>query len=350
MAATGRRGPPRFLSALPAYLGSKRRLLGRIAWALPPPTAARTLIEPFLGGGSVSLWGKRRGYRVICNDVALRSAIVGRALIENDRATLSTDDVTRLFAAEPGGSPGFIERVYGGEVLPARHARFLDGAFPVARGTGGAKGALLALLLLRFVLALRPMGNFGARTIVRQMDRGEWDRITPSFLRDHLARRIESHPWSVCEDLREKINAGVFGNGQENESHQRDAFEFLAEVEGDVIYLDPPYGGTSAYETALRPLDSILAGRPVDAVPSPFSGRRAVEMLDRLLEATRHIPRLVLSYGNAVMSPDELESLVAKHREDVHVETIAHAHLAGLASAESKRKNLELLVRAGRGR
>jgi hypothetical protein len=287
---------------------------------------------------------------VICNDVALRSAIVGRALIANDRVTLSTEDVTRLFAADPGVPPGFVERVYGGEALPERHARFLDGAFSVVRRIGGTKGALLTLLLLRFVLALRPMGNFGAKTIVRQMGEGRWDEVNPSFLRDHLARRIESHPWSVCDDLREKINAGVLGNGQQNEVHQRDAFDFLANVEGDVVYLDPPYGGTSAYETALNPLDSILAGRPVEAVPSPFSGRRAVETLDRLLEATCHVPSLVLSYGNAVLSPGQLEALVSKHRTDVRVEMIAHAHLAGLASEESNRKNLELLVRAGRAR
>jgi hypothetical protein len=57
-----------------------------------------------------------------------------------------------------------------------------------------------------------------------------------------------------------------------------------------------------------------------------------------------------LSYGNKAVSPEHLGELVGRHRHDVHVETIAHAHLAGLASDESKRKNLELLVRAGRGR
>ena len=345
-----RRRPARFLDALPSYLGGKRRLLGHIARALPKPSIAPTLVDPFLGGGSVSLWAKARGFQVRCNDIALRSAAIGHALIANDRVTLSTEDVTRLFADPPEESPGFVERVYGGEVIPARHARFLDGALPVALRLGGTKGVLLLLLLLRYVLALRPMGNFGARTVVRQMEAGDWDAVNPSVLRDHLARRIESHPKALCEELRRKINRGVFGNGHVNEAHQADAFDFLADVEGAVVYLDPPYGGTSSYEAALKPLDSILAGHPVDATPSPFSGRRAVEMLDRLIDACRHIPHLVLSYGNAVIGPEELEHLVARHRRDVSVEVIAHAHLAGLASRESRTQNRELLVRAGRGR
>jgi hypothetical protein len=349
MATATVRRQPGYLGALLPYLGSKRRLLGHIARALPPPTVAPGLLDPFLGGGSVSLFAKRRGYRVLCNDIAERSVIVGRALIANDRVRLGHEDVTRLFVPERE-STGFVERLYGGEVLPVRHARFLGGALDVARAAPEPKRSLLLLLLLRYVLALRPMGNFGARTIVRQMDAGQWESVNPSFLRDHLARRIESHPMTICEKLRESINAGVFSNGHRNEVHQGDAIAFLASVEGSIAYLDPPYGGTSAYETALRPLDSILAGEPVAAQPSVFSGRRAVEALDRLLDACRHIPHLVLSYGNAAIGPDALQALVARHREDVHVETIRYAHLAGLASEESRARNLELLVRAGRAR
>ena len=87
MATATRRRQLRFLDALPPYFGGKRKLLDPVAKALPPPTEARVLVDAFLGGGSVSLWGKRRGYRVIANDIAERSVIVGRALIENDRVT-----------------------------------------------------------------------------------------------------------------------------------------------------------------------------------------------------------------------------------------------------------------------
>jgi hypothetical protein len=341
----GRRTPG-FMDSLPPYFGGKRRLLGHIAKALPAPSEAPVLIDAFLGGGAVSLWGKARGYRVICNDIALRSAVVGRALIENDRVTLGREDVTRLFAARPAESPGFVERVYGGEVIPARHASLLDAALPHALRLGGTKGALLLLLLLRYVMALRPMGNFGAKTVVEQMDRGDWEAVSPSVLRDHLARRVCSHPTALCEELRGRINCGVFGNGQLNEAHQRDVFDFLAEAQGDVVYLDPPYGGTSAYESALRPLDSILEGRPVDAAPSVFSGRCAIEAMERLFAACRHIPVWVVSYGGKSITADDLARMIEKHRTHVSVSTIRYAHLAGLAKRESRETNFEILVRA----
>ncbi len=337
-----------FLDALPSYFGGKRRLLGHIAKVVPPPAEAPVLLDAFLGGGSVSLWSKARGHRVVANDVAERSVIVGRALVENDRVKLSREDVTRLFAA-PTAEPAFVERVYGGEVVPVRHARFLDVALDVARATPGAKGWLLRLLCLRYVLALRPMGNFGARTIVKQIDDGAWESVNPTFLRENLARRMEAHPRTLCEDLRVRINAGVLGTGLVHEVHQGDAVAFLREAEGSVAYLDPPYGGTSAYESALRPLDSILAGRVVESTPSRFSGR-GTEPLDELLEACRHIPHLVLSYGNAALDPHDLERLVARHRHDVRMEVLRYQHLAGLASEESRERNREVLISAGRGR
>jgi hypothetical protein len=165
-------------------------------------------------------------------------------------------------------------------------------------------------------------------------------------LRDHLARRVSSHPVALCEELRGKINRGVFGNGRQNEAHQRDVFDFLADAQGDVIYLDPPYGGTSAYESALRPLDSILEGRPVDAAPSVFSGRRAVEAMERLFAACRHVPGWVVSYGGKSISRDDLARMIEKHHRNVSVETIRYAHLAGLAKRESRETNVEILIRA----
>jgi hypothetical protein len=189
------------LKALPPYFGGKRRLLGRIFKHVPKPDEAPVFVDAFLGGGSVSLFAKGRGHRVICNDIALRSYIVGKALIENNHVRLAPDDVTRLFV--PGDAEShFIEENFARSVVTTKHARFLDNALPVAREAKEPKKWLLLLLLIKYVLPMRPMGNFGAKTIVRQAEDGKWEEMNPNYLRDIISRNLHGHPRTVAEGLR----------------------------------------------------------------------------------------------------------------------------------------------------
>lgn len=337
----------RRLAALPPYQGGKRRLLGQIFKHLPRPAEAPVFVDAFLGGGSVSLYAKARGYRVVCNDIALRSQIVGEALIANDRVTLGKEDVTRLFVGN-GNDPGFIEEHFADRVVTAEHARFLDTAFANARAAPGAKTWLLLLLLVKYVFRMRPMGNFGARTIVKQAANGEWEAMNPHYVRDMLVRGVADHPAAVAEVLRRQVNQGVFSNGQKNEVHGRDVFEFLDRVEGDILYLDPPYAGTSAYETSLRPLDSMLEGRPVRVEPSRFSRADGREMLERLLVKGERFPIWAISYGNAEIDLETLVKTVERFRPVVASEAFRYTHLTGLSGDEHRERNRELLVIARR--
>ena len=65
--------------ALPSYFGGKRKLVKYIF--KPIKKTDGVFIDAFLGGGSVSLYAKAKGYKVISNDIAFRSVIIGQALI-----------------------------------------------------------------------------------------------------------------------------------------------------------------------------------------------------------------------------------------------------------------------------
>lgn len=333
----------RMFGALPAYWGGKRRLLGALFRDVPSPAESPVFVDAFLGGGSVSLYAKARGYRVVANDVADRSVIVGRALIENDRTLLGYDDLTRLFVPT-GDGPGYAERELAPDTFAPRHARFLDLALANARKLDGPKRWLSLLLVVKYALRLRPMGNWGAVKIIHQVEEGAWEEMNPHYVKDVFARNMPHHPMRVAEPIRHAINQGVFSNGRVNVCEQKDVFEFLGATQGDVVYLDPPYSGTQSYERGGKPLDDLLRGGPAPVEPSVFSRERPQRVLPRLLEAADHIPLLVLSYGNAVVGLGELLEIVRRFRPKATGREYRHAHCTGLASAESRARNREFVI------
>jgi hypothetical protein len=188
------------------------------------------------------------------------------------------------------------------------------------------------------------MGNFGAKKIMQQASAGRWEDMNPHYVKDLINRGLPRHPLRLAQRLRPKINDGVFSNGQKNEAHKGDVFEFLRKVEGDICYADPPYSGTQPYERAMRPLDELLNGGPMSVTPNPFSSDPPEIILPRLFEAANHIPTLVLSYGNKNIDLAGLMDLMRQFRPKVTGQAVQYQHCTGLSSNESKKKNQELLV------
>jgi len=342
-----RRGSRRRLgmwAALPPFNGGKRRLAGLIFGAIDRvvPRAAwpsLTFVDGFLGGGSVSLFAKAQGFgRVIGIDIARRSVVVGEALIANSRVRLTPDDVTRVLAPREGG-PGPVERELVPDAFTQSQARVIDNAMALASEAGdAAKAALLRLLAVRIALAAHPF-SYARRGTIGKMTTGEYESITPSALPQYV-RGLRLATLPQLWDLAERINHGVFeGHG---EVRQGDTLELLPGIQADILYADPPYAATRSYEAAYKVLDKILGEetRPT----SPFTAQGGAGMIDTLLERAKHIPLVVVSFGNETVSLQELVQKMIRHGRSTRAIEIPYARLAALSKGEKSGRDRELLV------
>ena len=143
--------------ALPSYFGGKRKLVKHIF--KPIKKTEGIFIDAFLGGGSVSLYAKAKGYKVISNDIAFRSVIIGRAIIANNSVKLESEDLARLFLETKHDS--FIKNNYCPKVFTSKISDFLDNAFASANKVeNDTKRYLLLHLFIKFILSCRQFGKF----------------------------------------------------------------------------------------------------------------------------------------------------------------------------------------------
>ena len=330
-------------SALPPYLGGKRRLCPLIFREIDRVVPRRlwsglTFLDAFLGGGSVSIGAKAQGFKVIATDIAERSIVVGQALIENTRVRLTQEDVLRLLAPRTG-PPGRVERDFTPSVFTANVGRFLDAAFETAEQTRDtAKAALLRLLAIRVALLAHPMSQVRPGTVYRATT-GEWEGITPSCLYHYVDGFRLTTPAKLW-NLAQQINAGVFQG--EAKVMKTDILEALRSIQADVAYFDPPYAGVMSYEKEYRIIDQLLEGstRPT----SPFTAKDGAAMIDTLLEGAGHIPVWLLSFGNEVTALEELEAKMIRLGRRTKAIAIKYQHLPAVAREEKKRANREFLV------
>lgn len=341
-------------SGLPSYPGGKRRLVQMIfaklsQWVPATVWAQLILVDLFMGGGSVSLFAKAQGFgRIISNDWAHRGQAIGHGLIANTGMRLTEADYLRLMQEMAVGAPGFVEATFGGSVFSERHARFLD----TLRANMGqfhdpTKRALCDLLLWHLVLDFVAFGTSvgtSNRPFAEVLDgRSGWWTLNPKRLRDKSFEHLLKPPAEVAARKLAKINRAVFAPVGTVEIHQRNALDLVSEIEGDILYMDPPYPCTLSYEKTNAVLDAVLLGKQPETQPevSPFT--EGTGALAELLVRGSHFPVWIISYGNKVIDLDGLIALVQKAGPSRQVEGWAcgYQHFSHVAK---NTKNQELLV------
>ena len=324
-------------NALMPYFGGKRKLASQIM----KYATGEIFIDGFMGGGSVSLFGKARGFQVISNDKAERSVILGRALIENDDVMIESSDITWLFKDNPADKH-FIAENHPKMYTPELTA-FLDNARAnIDEINDPVKQSVLMLLWMRILLYFRPMSAFGHVNAVEHMLNGGED-VTDTIqkMREHYSRPL----LKVVQELASEVNGGIFTNGHENQVYREDVFEFLKHVKGDTVYFDPPYYGSSSYEDHYQVLDDMIVGKKTISVEhSQFNTKKVITVTAELFKACDHIPTIIMSVGRRIIDKDQYIKLLQEYRKEVYDIAVDHTHAYDFNGVQESGKQEVLLV------
>jgi len=282
------------LNGLVNYFGGKRKIVRLIAGL----ARGSRFCDLFFGGGSVGLYLKAAGFEVTAVDHSFLSKVMGKAYLENRSVKLTEVDLWRFF--EPWESEGHSTLLnYGGTLFTARHANFFDRAVEAAgKVRSGTLRHLLLAVVAKCVFKLRAFGAFTNVEYMKQYvdldDSGILHR-SPAYYRN-----LELTTSELAAESMQAVNASVFDNGKVNRFIDADVFDFLkTPVEADTLYLDPPYYGSQDYEKYYQVVNEVLTGGEWKGLPvSDFNVKsRYFESIERIIEETLHVPRVILSYG-----------------------------------------------------
>lgn len=335
----------KFLEALPPYFGGKQRLLKHIFGLIPPSSQAPVFVDAFLGGGSVSLFAKAMGYKVLCNDLAERSAVIGRGLIENSRVKLNKWDAGAIL--QPNDYTFCIKDAVI-KYFTDEDAAFIDTISGNLRQMEqGTKKDLLTLALINFILRHRHHSDFGVQWTYETLRKKE-NTYMPIGHMQSARQYLKSQTVRFMKEIR-KVNDAVFSNGHENTFSKMDVLQFLEQARADIAYFDPPYYGSSPYEECYKVLDWILTGEVKEPEISGFNKQQAYQLIDDMLERAEWAKYWVISYGWPKVDRREFLAMVQKHRPKAVEIPLKYKYSFGNHKKDSDKRGTEILIYAERG-
>lgn len=271
----------------------------------------------FAGTGSVGARFKEIGYSVISNDIQYYSYVLNRHLIMNNNSEDKTE-CNRLIATLNAldGTEGFIYNNYSGDCAEKRmyftghNAKKCDAVRTTIEDwhrCGLIDDALYYFLLASLIDSIDKVANTAS--------------VYGSFLKRYKK--------TALKEMVVKPLYSVAGQAS-CEVYNEDATELIKQIQGDILYLDPPYNSRQycsnyhVLETIARyDNPTIISGktglRQCDAQKSDFcSKRRAVEALEEIIESAK-FKYIFLSYNNEGLIPKGVIEQIMKARGDYSI-------------------------------
>lgn len=320
------------------FIGNKEKIAHWICDHFP--NDVKSIFDAFSGGGSISYCAKKRGLRVISNDILTTNYLLSKAIIENNKEKLDGDDVDIVFNGKP--RKGFMYKNYANVYFFPKECMELDlYRKNIDKLSSDYKKSIAFSLIRRAMIRKMPYSRFNIK----------WDKIkqlrNEKYSYKNYKRKRAYHNQSFkhhfLENLEEYNNA-IFDNKMNNLSYNDDIFNLLRKVKADIIYLDPPYAGTmNNYFGFYGLLDEYINSKKALSFENNFIDKnKSLILFDKLFFKLASYKYWILSYNNnSYPSKKDLIGLIKKHRKNIKV--IEKKHNYKITGKKQKNKNKEYL-------
>lgn len=320
------------------FIGNKEKIVNWIFENIPMDV--KTFFDAFSGGCSVSFEAKKRGYKVISNDILKVNYVIAKSLIENKKIILDKQDIKKIFSGKL--LKGFMYKNYSNISFFPSECMELDlYRKNIEKLNSPYKKALAFTLLRRAMIRKMPYSRFNIPFgKVKQLRDEDYSYKKYGRKRAYHNQTFKEH---FLENLDEYNNA-IFDNREENRAYNLDIFNLIPKVNADLIYLDPPYTGTmNNYFGFYGVLDNYINSKKIKPFENNFVNKKnSLELFEKLFSSLKKYKYWILSYNNSSYpTKEELLDLIKKFSKNVKV--IEKEHNYQLTGKEAKAKNREYL-------
>jgi adenine-specific DNA-methyltransferase len=243
------------------FMGNKYMMLGWIERQIP--SDAKTVLDAFSGGANVAYHFKRKGLKVIANDLLLFPYHVARAVVENSHETLTDEDIENVLAPNPNAGTFIVDNFHG-YYYTKKVLAWLDQVWANIQKLSGYKKDLALAALGNTVKAKSLYGQFhrSRLNLKAEMEAdGGLEAEAGSFTENQLTSIPISRMVESFRRYAAQLNRLVFDSGQECKAFHGDAVDAVRRFGADVLYLDPPYiteFSNNDYEYSLHFVEGLM--------------------------------------------------------------------------------------------
>lgn len=308
------------------FQGSKLKIADWI-WDAIKDLDFHTALDAFGGTGSIGYMLKEKGKQVTYNDILKFNWYIGLALIENDKVTLTDNEIDFLLAKHDGIKyPTFVYDTFKDIYFTDDENRWIDMvATNINLLDDVYKKALAYFALFQACIIKRPFNLFHRKNLyIRFAD----------VKRDFGNKATWDTPFEVhFRKFVDEANQAVFSNGLHNKALNLDIFDI--EGDFDLVYIDTPYisktgvgvdyfsfyhflEGLVDYPKWAEMIDHRTKHKKLKGNGSAWINKNQIHSAFEKLFKKFQDSILVVSYrADGIPSIEELENLLRKYKPTV---------------------------------